>query len=182
MRQLSFQREIWPIRGTFRISRGTKTTAEVLVAQVMQDGVTGRGECVPYRRYGETFEKVEKQISEAQKAIEGGADRDALLDLMVAGAARNAVDCALWDLEAKLSGKPVHELAGLPAPGPVTTAFTVTLDDPDKMAEVAAREAQQAHRAALRGLDLPGQQGEQLRISPLRLGVPAARELCVGEH
>ncbi|WP_281016053.1 MULTISPECIES: N-acetyl-D-Glu racemase DgcA [unclassified Minwuia] len=168
MRQLSFQREVWPIRGTFRISRGTKTTAEVLVAQVTQDGVTGRGECVPYRRYGETFEKVEKQISEAQKAIEGGADRHALLELMIAGAARNAVDCALWDLEAKLAGKPVHELAGLPAPGPVTTAFTVTLDDPEKMAEVAAREA---HRPLLK-LKLGNPDGDVVRARAVREAAP----------
>ncbi|MDF1722503.1 MAG: dipeptide epimerase [Minwuia sp.] len=168
MRQLSFQREVWPIRGTFRISRGTKTKAEVLVAQVTQDGVTGRGECVPYRRYGETFEKVEQQIRDAQKAIEAGADREALLDLMAAGAARNAVDCALWDLEAKQTGRPVHELAGVVAPGPVVTAFTVTLDDPEKMAEVAAGEA---HRPLLK-LKLGNPEGDVARARAVRKAAP----------
>ncbi len=168
MRQLSFQREVWPIRGTFRISRGTKTKAEVLVAQVTQDGLTGRGECVPYRRYGETFEKVEQQIRAAQKAVEDGADRIALLELMEAGAARNAVDCALWDLEAKQSGRPVHELAGLPAPGPVITAFTVTLDEPEKMAEVAALES---HRPLLK-LKLGNPEGDVARAQAVRKAAP----------
>ncbi|WP_416896720.1 MAG: N-acetyl-D-Glu racemase DgcA [Minwuia sp.] len=147
MRTLGVERQEWPIRGAFRISRGSKTRAEVLVANVTANGATGRGECVPYRRYGETFEKVRKQIEDARKAIESGASREDLLDLMAAGAARNAVDCALWDLEAKLSGATVHELAGLPAPGPVTTAFTVTLETPEKMAEEAARNA---HRPLLK--------------------------------
>ncbi|ANK80783.1 MAG: dipeptide epimerase [Rhizobiales bacterium NRL2] len=142
MRRLAVAREEWPIRGAFRISRGTKTKAEVLVATVEAGGAAGRGECVPYRRYGETFEKVEEQIAGAKSAIEDGASREDLLSLLPAGAARNAVDCALWDLESKQAGRPVHELAGLPAPGPVTTAYTITLDDPAKMAEVARAEAQ----------------------------------------
>ncbi|WP_417513408.1 N-acetyl-D-Glu racemase DgcA [Minwuia sp.] len=147
MKRLTVERQEWPIRGTFRISRGTKTRAEVLVVSLTQDGATGRGECVPYRRYGETFEKVEKQIDDATAAIQDGARRADLLSMMTAGAARNAVDCAMWDLESRLSGTPVHELAGLPAPGPVTTAFTVTLETPEKMAEEARRNA---HRPLLK--------------------------------
>ena len=170
MIRLSVAREEWPIRGAFRISRGTKTKAEVLVATVERGGVTGRGECVPYRRYGETFEKVGKQIEDARKAIEEGASREDLLGLMTAGAARNAVDCALWDLEAKTAGKPVHELAGLPAPEPVTTAFTITLDDAAKMGEAARAEA---HRPLLK-LKLGESDGDIERARAVREAAPEA--------
>ncbi|MEC9345337.1 MAG: N-acetyl-D-Glu racemase DgcA [Pseudomonadota bacterium] len=168
MRQLTFAREVWPIRGTFRISRGTKTTAEVLVVTLGQDGATGRGECVPYRRYGETFEKVEQQIAAAADAVRDGATRADLTGLMIAGAARNAVDCALWDLEAKLAGKPVHQLAGLAPPKALVTAFTVTLDEPEKMAEVAAR---QAHRPLLK-LKLGTADGDIARAAAVRAAAP----------
>ena len=103
-RVLSVAAERFPIAGTFTISRGSKTEAEVIACAVSQDGHTGRGECVPYRRYGETMESVAAAIESVRAAIEDGCDRDALLGLLPAGAARNALDCALWDLEAKLSG------------------------------------------------------------------------------
>lgn len=141
MRRLTLERQEWPIRGTFRISRGAKTRAEVLVASIVDEAVEGRGECVPYRRYGETFEKVTAQIEGAREAIEGGAGRSELLGLLPAGAARNALDCALWDLEARMSGAAVHTLAGIEKPGTVTTAFTISLDTPEKMAAEARQEA-----------------------------------------
>lgn len=141
MRTLSVEQQNWPIRGTFRISRGAKTRADVLVATVSQNGATGRGECVPYRRYGETFEKVTAQIESVRQAVEDGCSRDALCELLPGGAARNALDCALWDLEARMTGKPVHELAGLAAPRPLVTAFTLSLETPDKMAEEARAQS-----------------------------------------
>lgn len=141
MRSLTLDQQEWPIRGTFRISRGTKTRADVLVATIGDSGHQGRGECVPYRRYGETFEKVITQIESVREAVEQGVTRAELVELLPGGAARNALDCALWDLEAKQTGRAVHELAGLVAPGSVTTAFTITLDTPEKMAAEARDEA-----------------------------------------
>jgi len=141
LRQLGLEKENWPLRGVFRISRGSKSRADVLVATITDGAHRGRGECVPYRRYGESFEKVTAQIESARKAIEDGAGRDDLAGLLPGGAARNALDCALWDLEAKQSGRPVHDLAGIAAPGPLTTAFTIGLDTPEKMAQDAKKEA-----------------------------------------
>lgn len=141
MRTLEVEQQNWPIRGTFRISRGAKTRADVLVASISRDGKTGRGECVPYRRYGETFEKVTAQIEKVRGAVEDGCDRESLMALLPGGAARNALDCALWDLEAQLAGKPVHILAGLDAPAPLTTAFTLSLETPEKMAEEARAQS-----------------------------------------
>ena len=120
-------------QGAFVISRGAQTEVVVVVAEV-SDGIhTGRGECVPYRRYGETVEGV-------LAAIAGGeahADREALRRSMPPGAARNALDCALWDLEAKRAGKPAWELAGLAEPKPVVTCYTLSLGTPESMAEAA---------------------------------------------
>ena len=104
--------ERWPLAHAFTISRGSKTEAHVVVAEVSADGAVGRGECVPYARYGETVASVTDQIETARAAIEAGVDTDALLTLMAPGAARNAVDCALWDLEAKQTGVPAYERAG----------------------------------------------------------------------
>ncbi len=121
----------------FTISRGSRTEAKVLTVRVSDGGVTGRGECVPYARYGETLESVTAQI----EGLGGRLDREALHDLLPAGAARNAVDCALWDLQAKQSGKRVWELAGLAAPKPRITAYTLSLDTPEKMQAQAAKHA-----------------------------------------
>jgi L-alanine-DL-glutamate epimerase-like enolase superfamily enzyme len=102
-----------------------------------ENGATGRGECVPYARYGETVASVTAAIETARPAMESGISREELQVLMPAGAARCALDCAMWDLEAKLSGTPVWQLAGLPAPAPIETAVTVSLDTPDAMAKAA---------------------------------------------
>ncbi|MCA0451797.1 MAG: dipeptide epimerase, partial [Proteobacteria bacterium] len=115
-RTLSVAREVWPLRGAFRISRGAKTEAVVLVARIAQDGAAGAGECVPYARYGETVDSVLAQIESARALIERGGGRDELQRALPAGAARNALDCALWDLEAKRAGKRVWQLAGMSAP------------------------------------------------------------------
>ncbi len=134
MRQRHITTESWPIRGSFTISRGSKRSADVVCVTIEEDGFTGRGECVPYGRYGETRDSVTAAIASVPVAI----TREALADALPPGAARNALDCALWDLAAKKAGKPVWQLAGLRAPTPVTTAFTLSLDEPRAMATAAA--------------------------------------------
>lgn len=138
--RLAVADERWPLAQPFRISRGTKSEAHVVVANIERGNHRGRGECVPYARYGETVAGVIATIMSARSDIEAGATRQDLLRLMKPGAARNALDCALWDLEAKEAGRRVWDLAGLPEPQPATTAFTITLDEPAAMA-AAARAA-----------------------------------------
>lgn len=168
--RLSLSVESWPIRGVFRISRGAKTEAEVVVATLESGGRLGRGECVPYRRYGESIDTVRADIERLAPALEAGLDRSALQGLLPPGAARNAVDCALWDLEAKLAGKPAHELAGLPAPAPVLTAYTLSLDTPAAMAAAARAAAKPLLKLKLGGdaLDLE-------RVSAVHGAAPEAR-------
>lgn len=126
---IKLYKESFALANAFTISRGTKTHAHVVRVEI-SDGVhLGQGECVPYARYGESVDSVVEQIEDLPTDI----DRSSLQDIMPAGAARNAVDCAFWDLEAKQSGKPVWQLAGLEEPGPLTTAYTLSLEEPDKM-------------------------------------------------
>jgi L-alanine-DL-glutamate epimerase-like enolase superfamily enzyme len=136
--QISVRVERWLLSAPFRISRGVKTEAVVVVAEIRRDGHVGRGECVPYARYGETPESVVAQI-ESLPAAE--FSRDELQQLLPPGAARNAVDCALWDLEAKRSGRSIGDLLGRPALRTITTAVTVSLDEPDAMAAATRRIA-----------------------------------------
>jgi L-alanine-DL-glutamate epimerase-like enolase superfamily enzyme len=140
-RRLEFRMEKWPISGAFRISRGAKTEAAVIVVEISADGVTGRGECVPYARYGESLESVSREIEQLASPIARGLDRTALQAALHAGAARNAIDCALWDLEAKLSSSSVTQLAGIASPSAVTTAYTLSLDTPQKMAAAAKQSS-----------------------------------------
>ena len=140
-RRLDIRLESWPLRSAFRISRGAKTEAHVVVAEIADGPHTGRGEAVPYPRYDETPEGTRNEIEGLREAIEGGLDRAALQDALPAGAARNALDCALWDLEAKRAGRPVWALAGLEAPQPCVTAVTLSLDTPERMGAAAARHA-----------------------------------------
>jgi L-alanine-DL-glutamate epimerase-like enolase superfamily enzyme len=139
--------EHFPIAGSFTISRGSKTTASVVTCRISHDGFAGIGECVPYGRYGETIDSVIAEIEAIRSEIEADVDREGLLSAMKAGAARNAVDCALWDLEAKSSGKRAFVLANLAEPAPLTTAYTISLGEPQAM---AAQAAQHAHRALLK--------------------------------
>lgn len=134
--------ESFPIQGQFRISRGAKTAAEVVVCEIRQGAHVGRGECVPYTRSGETLADVENAIAGAPLEDMGtpAAARARLQADMPRGAARNALDCALWDLEAKMAGRHFHQLAQLPPPRPLETAFTLSLDTPEAMAD-AARSA-----------------------------------------
>ena len=134
MRTLSVRKEAWPLARPFTISRGTKTTAEVVVAEIEDQGVHGRGECVPYARNGESVEAVLETIAALAPEIEAGMDRIALQQRLPAGAARNALDCALWDLEAKSGDRRVWQTAGMPAPHPVPTAETIAIDTAEAMA------------------------------------------------
>jgi L-Ala-D/L-Glu epimerase len=138
-RVLTVRAETFPLSTPFRISRGTKTAAEVVTVEIGQNGTVGRGECVPYPRYGETIDGTIDAIEAMRQAIEEGASRDTLLGAMSAGAARNALDCALWDLEARLADTNVSTLLGLKAPlTPIATAMTVSLDTPENMGIAAA--------------------------------------------
>lgn len=141
MRKLSFETVNWPAKGEFRISRSALTEFVTVQVSITQDGHVGRAECRPYARYNETAETVSKIISEVRSSIETGCSRIALQTLLPAGAARNVLDCALWDLEAKRTGTPVWKRIGLPRPKPRETAFTLSLDRPENMA-AAARQAQ----------------------------------------
>jgi L-alanine-DL-glutamate epimerase-like enolase superfamily enzyme len=161
--------ECWPIAGTFTISRGSKTRAEVVVAELGDGAVTGRGECVPYARYGETVAGVADTIAALAPAFRDGLDREGLQSALPAGAARNALDCALWDYEAKRSGTRVHVLAGLPEPGPRVTAYTISLGAPDEMT-AAARAA--AQRPCLK-IKLGGDDVDE-RIAAVRRAAPNA--------
>jgi len=165
--------ESWPLAGRFTISRGAKTEAVTVVAEISRDGHTGRGECVPYPRYGETPEASLASILAMRPAIDGGLDRAALQRAMPACAARNALDCALIDLQAKTSGKRAWELLGRPAPRACTTAFTISLDSPQAMAEATARAA---HRPLLK-IKLGGED-DAARIAAVRKAAPRS-ELIV---
>jgi L-alanine-DL-glutamate epimerase-like enolase superfamily enzyme len=170
MRRLTVRSESWPIAGAFTISRGSKTEAEVVVVEIRDGAHLGRGECAPYPRYGETVEGAIAAVEELRPGIERGLDREGLLAAMPAGAARNAVDCALWDLEAKRSGHAVWQLAGLAPPRPVTTAYTLSLGPVDGMAAAARANA---HRPLLK-LKLSGP-GDLERVRAVRANAPKAR-------
>ena len=138
-RTLTVFAETFPLHAPFRISRGVKTAAEVVTVTIGQDGMTGRGEGVPYPRYGESVDSAIAAIETMRGMIEQGLDRQQLLESMPASAARNAVDCALWDLELQLAGSDLATALGLDRPlRPIVTAMTISLDTPDNMARAAA--------------------------------------------
>lgn len=137
MLNLSVQSEKWPLSRTFAIARGAKIEAHVVVVEIADGLNKGRGECVPYARYGETVDGVIATIKNLRDEIEAGLSIEDLQDVMEPGAARNAVDCALWDLKAKQADKPVWELAGLDAPQPAVCAETISIDTPAEMAKAA---------------------------------------------
>ena len=155
----------FPLARAFTISRGSKTEARVVTVTVTRHGITGRGESVPYARYGETPEGVLAQIA----TLPEGITRAALQDALPPGAARNAVDCALWDWEAKSAGTRVWHLAGLPAPQPRITAFTLSLDTPEAMQQQARENA---HRPLLK-IKL-GTADDMPRLEAVRQGAPSS--------
>ncbi len=163
---LSATIERWPIAGSFTISRGAKTEAVVIVAELSLDGFKGRGECVPYPRYGETPEQVLTAIDAVSERFRKGITRQELQDAMPAGAARNTLDCAMWDLEAKRAGRRVSDIIGLAPPRPLTTAYTISLGTPEAMAEATAKAA---HRPLLK-IKLGG--GDVARIAAVRKAAP----------
>jgi L-alanine-DL-glutamate epimerase-like enolase superfamily enzyme len=172
---LSVRIERWPLAGAFTISRGSKTEAVVVVAELGDGTHRGRGECVPYARYGETPDGIVAAIDAMRPALRSGCDRAALQVAMPPGAARNALDCAYWDVNAKQAGRPVHELAGLVAPVPRVTAYTISLAAPAAMAEAAERAA---WRPLLKVKLGSGDDGDGKRIAAVRRAAPRA-ELIV---
>lgn len=138
--QFSIHRETWPLARVFTISRGSKTAADVIVVSLTEDDNTGRGECVPYARYGETLDSVSNQLHEIADTIKAGMSREDLRQVLPAGSARNALDCALWDLEAKRSKHSVITRLNVPQK-PIVTAYTVPYGSPDEMQTIAAENA-----------------------------------------
>ncbi len=167
--ELSVSRNTFATRGTFTISRGSRTEACVLTVRLVSGDAVGVGECVPYARYGETLDSVTEQILSFQEALRDGMDRQALQSAMAPGAGRNALDCALWDLESKRTDTPVWQLAGLAAPEPVITAYTLSLDTPDNMCAAAEKHA---FRPLLK-IKLGGE-GDLARLEAVRRGAPDA--------
>ncbi|WP_164013326.1 N-acetyl-D-Glu racemase DgcA [Pyxidicoccus trucidator] len=171
MRKLTVKHESWPIAGSFTISRGSKTSAEVVVVTLEQDGAVGRGECVPYARYGETLEGVMAAMEAARPRIEAGLERDGIAQVLEPRAARNALDCALWDLEAKRSGRPIWQLLGMEEPQPLVTAYTLSLDTAEAM-RAAAEKA--AHRPLLK-VKLGRGEEDIERLRAIRAGAPRSQ-------
>ena len=170
MPALEVAAESWPISGGFTISRGSKTSAEVVVVTLREGPHVGRGECVPYPRYEETVPQVVAALEAVRPAIEKGIRRGEVPGLLAPHAARNALDCALWDLEAKRSGTPVWKLAGLDPPRPLVTAYTLSLDSPEAMAHAAT----QASSRPLLKLKL-GRDGDADRLRLVRKAAPKSR-------
>ncbi len=171
MLNLSVTKETWPIRGAFTISRGAKTQADIVVAEISDGRQKGRGECVPYPRYGETVSGVMAQINSCADDLKDGMTRDDLQQRLAPGAARNALDCALWDWQAKQTGVPVWKLAGLARPLPLTTAYTLSLDAPQAMASAAHT----AKARPLLKLKLAGDALDLERIKAVARAAPDAR-------
>ena len=163
--KIDVSQDVFRLAQVFTISRGSRSEAQVLTAEVTDGAFKGRGECVPYARYGESLESVTEQIA----GLPSDVTRESLQGLLPAGAARNAVDCAFWDLEAKRSGKRVWELAGLPPPGPQITAYTLSLDTPEAMRAQAQRNAARP----LLKIKL-GTPDDMARLEAVRAGAPDA--------
>jgi L-Ala-D/L-Glu epimerase len=170
MIEIKVYTESWPIRGKFTISRGAKTEANVVVVELRDGAFRGYGECVPYARYGESCESVMAQIESLAEDIRGGMDQQQLQSSLAAGAARNAVDCAMWDLQAKRSGKRVAELLRLGELKPLTTAYTLSLDSPENMHQAALDNA---FRPLLK-LKLAGE-GDIERVQAVHSAAPNAQ-------
>ncbi|MFN7164349.1 MAG: N-acetyl-D-Glu racemase DgcA [Hyphomonas sp.] len=168
-RQLEIAPVSSPLRAAFAISRGAKTQAETVRVRISEGSNAGRGEGVPYARFGETVDSVTRALESVRDEIEAGMDRAALQSALPPGAARCALDCALWDLDAKQAGRPVWQLASLPAPEPRETALTVSLDTPEAMAAAATAAQGKLLKMKLGGAD------DLARIEAVHLARPEAR-------
>ncbi|MBG0752203.1 MULTISPECIES: N-acetyl-D-Glu racemase DgcA [Pectobacterium] len=162
--------ESWPIEGAFTISRGSKRQADVVVVALQSGKVAGYGECVPYSRYGESLDSVMAQIASLHSDFRNGLDRETLQTILPAGAARNALDCAFWDLECKQHQQRIWQRLNLPSPMPLETAYTLSLDTPDRMRHAAIHNA---HRPLLK-LKL-ADANDLARVTAVREGAPLAR-------
>ncbi|MFP6730290.1 MAG: enolase C-terminal domain-like protein, partial [Alphaproteobacteria bacterium] len=170
MRNFTITPESWPVDGEFIISKGACTTAEIVVVEIAEDGVIGRGECERTDTFEPGYPDVVAAIEAARAAVEAGVDREELQSLMPSGSARNAIDCALWDLAAKRAGSPAWKLAGVEEPEPCLTVLTISLGTPEVMARDAARAAD---REILK-LKLGGE-GDIERVKAVRAAVPKMR-------
>ncbi|WP_110665648.1 N-acetyl-D-Glu racemase DgcA [Salinicola halophilus] len=170
MLTLTVEEQVFPLAEVFTISRGSRSDARVVVATLSDGTHIGRGECVPYAHYSESVESVIAQIESVRDDLAKGMDRQALQSRLGAGAARNALDCAFWDLEAKLAGQPVWQLAQMEPPRPAITAFTLSLDAPKVMRDKARQHAEKP----LLKLKLGGE-GDIERLQAVREGAPSAR-------
>ena len=157
------QVEIFPLAHVFRISRGARTQAEVVTVTIEKDGVTGRGECVPYARYNETLESVIKQV----ESLPADIDKETLQDTLPPGAARNAVDCALWDFECKKRDQRIWKIAGIQVPEQKITAYTLSLDEPKNM----FKQAEKNSNRPLLKVKL-GTPNDMPRLEAVRKGAP----------
>ncbi|MCG8543041.1 MAG: dipeptide epimerase, partial [Alphaproteobacteria bacterium] len=169
--RLSVRKEIWPLKDAFTISRGSRTQTEIVVAELSDGAVRGHGECMANPRYDETQDGVVAALEGLAADIESGAlDRAGLQKALPAGAARNALDCAFWDIEAKQANARAWDLAGLAAPQPIDTAYTISLDTPDAM---GAKAKANAYRHLLK-LKLTGD-GDLERVAAVRENAPESR-------
>jgi L-alanine-DL-glutamate epimerase-like enolase superfamily enzyme len=167
--ELTVRTQSWPIRGSFTISRGSKIQADTVIVELTDGGVTGRGECVPYARYNESVSSVQAELEQIRSDIKGGINLPTVQSLLPSGAARNALDCALWDLNCKKAGKTIWQQTNI-EPSALVTAYTLSLDTPDNMYQAALENA---HRPLLK-LKLGG--GEDLlRVKAVRKGAPDAK-------
>jgi len=141
LRKLVIREQVWPTKGSFTISRGSRTEVRTVIVEVFDGDTKGHAECVPYARYDETVASVIAQLNAIRPQIEAGADQQGLLSCLPGGAARNGIDSALWDLQAKLEGCSAADLLSLPCPPSVITAYTLSLDTPENMARKAKAEA-----------------------------------------
>lgn len=167
---LTATEERFPVAGSFTISRGSRTEIRVVTVTLSDGSFIGRGECVPYARYDETVDGVIATILSCAADLKKGMTREALQSRLPAGAARNGLDCAFWDLEAKRGGRPAWQIAGIPAPRPVETAFTLSLGTPESMREAAAKNAARP----LLKVKLGGE-GDVERIEAVRAGAPTSK-------
>jgi L-alanine-DL-glutamate epimerase-like enolase superfamily enzyme len=170
-RRLSVDIERWPVAGSFTIARGAKTHVDVVRVTLAEGAEQGRGEATPIYYHGESAESVAAALAEVRGAVEAGASRLEINGVMPRGAARNAIDAALWDLDAKITGEPVWAMAGLESPGALITAFTISLGSPEQMHRDAKAAAA---RYPLLKLKLAGQ-GDLDRVAAVRAGAPLAR-------
>ncbi len=173
MLEITIEERAWPLLRPFTISRGTRNVARtVIVTLADEEGRKGIGEAVPYPRYGETVEKTVAELEKAATFIAGGISHDDICRIVSGRAARNALDCALWDLEAARTGRPVWQLAGLPRPEPLVTAYTISLGSPEDMADQARQNARRPLLKLKLGADAAG---DIMRLRAVRMAAPGTR-------